>query len=90
MIYTATKNSLRSLRIAIKLGVCAYGRGRNINKLLRYKNLLVQSVKPTPQPESHIEFFYAITNREIVVLNPFPAKENNTFVATEGVNIMDV
>ncbi|CAL2256228.1 unnamed protein product [Prunus armeniaca] len=33
-IYTATKDSLRSLRIAMKLGVCACGRGRNINKLL--------------------------------------------------------
>ncbi|KAI5321185.1 hypothetical protein L3X38_030256 [Prunus dulcis] len=65
----ATKDSLRSLRIAVKLGVFAYGRGRNINKLLRYKNLLVQSVKPTPQPESPVEIFNTTTNREIVVLD---------------------
>ncbi|CAL2265419.1 unnamed protein product [Prunus armeniaca] len=65
----------------MKLGVCAYGKGRNINKLLRYKNLLVQSVKPSAQPESPVEIFYATTNREIVVLDQFPAKENNTFMA---------
>ncbi|KAL6293252.1 hypothetical protein ACE6H2_001394 [Prunus campanulata] len=58
-IYTATKDSLRSLRIAMKLG----------------------SVKPTPQPESCVEFFDATTNREIAILDPFPAKENNTFMA---------
>lgn len=65
----------------MKLGVCAYGRGRNINKLLRYKNLLVHYVKPAPQPESYVEFFDATTNREIAILDPFPAKENNTFMA---------
>ncbi|CAL2229956.1 unnamed protein product [Prunus armeniaca] len=66
------KDSLRSLRIAAKLGVCVYVRGRNINKLLRYKNLLVQSP---------VEIFDATTNREIAVLDPFPTKENNTFMA---------
>ncbi|CAL9010733.1 unnamed protein product [Prunus brigantina] len=80
MIYTATKNSLRNLRIAVKLGVCPFGRGRNLNKLLRYKNLLVQSVKSMPQPESPVEIFYTTTNKEIVVLDPFPARENNTFM----------
>ncbi|KAI5343672.1 hypothetical protein L3X38_011548 [Prunus dulcis] len=80
-IYMATKDNLRSLRIAVKLGVCAYGRGRNINKLLQYKNLLVQSVKPTPQPESPVEIFDTTTNKEIVVLDPFTVRENNTFMA---------
>ncbi|KAI5335605.1 hypothetical protein L3X38_025738 [Prunus dulcis] len=42
-IYTATKDSLRSLNIVVKLGVCAYW--------------------------------------EIVVLDPFPTIENNTFMA---------
>ncbi|CAL2259173.1 unnamed protein product [Prunus armeniaca] len=58
-----------------------FGRGRNINKLLRYKNLLVQSAKPTPKPESPVDILDTITNREIVVLDMFPARENNTFMA---------
>ncbi|CAL2228279.1 unnamed protein product [Prunus armeniaca] len=77
----ATKDNLKSLKITVKLDVCTYGRGRNINKLLRYKNLLVQSVKPTTQPESPVEIFDTTTNKEIVVLDPFPARENNTFMA---------
>ncbi|CAL8159876.1 unnamed protein product [Prunus armeniaca] len=76
----ATKD-LKSFRIAVKLNVCVYGRGENINKLLRYKNLLVQSVKPTPQLESPVEIFNSTTNREIVVLDPFPTRDNNSFMA---------
>ncbi|KAI5323349.1 hypothetical protein L3X38_032421 [Prunus dulcis] len=38
-------------------------------------------VKSTPQPKTLVEIFDTTTNREIVVLDPFPAKENNAFMA---------
>lgn len=74
---TATRESLR---YAVKLGLSVFGRGQNINKLLRHKSLLLKVVKPSPPTESLVETFDTPTSGQIVVLDLFPVRENITFM----------
>lgn len=71
-----------SLRYVVKLRLRVFGRGRNVNKLLRHKNLLVKVVKPSPPAESLVKIIDTPTSRQIVVLDMFPVRENITFMTT--------
>lgn len=64
----------------MKLELSVFGIRRNINKQIRHKNLLVKAVKPSPSAESLVETSGILIRRQIVVLDQFPIRENNTFM----------